>query len=216
MEAHAATNQADNPQDIISDAQFNGFLDGLMGKLYDTVQEHKPKGITPAITMYRRRDYDEPFDVRSLAMPPVEIDQQFAVFEQAGKSSAMIADGRIPVATFLVTMGVRTPPKVEGKELTQADVEVATEEVCIIAGATIDGRMAQSVYSLRRDKVNSIVKIDLSSYIPARPMDDVNEQMRIGLLDAFYNGHRAQYIENIDKQREKEGGTSHGGFIVPD
>lgn len=213
MQEPSATQQSlDDPQDIISDQELTGFLDSLMGKVYDAVSVQKPQGLTPAITMYRRANYDEPFDVRACQLMPVPLDKQMALFEEVGRSAANIKDGRIPVAIFMISMGVKTPTE----EITEETIQQATHEVIIIAGCTIDGRIAQSIYDLERDAESHIHKISLATYVPARPIVTDKSTLRNGLLEAFYQGHNAQYEENAVAQRQAEGGTRHGGFILPE
>lgn len=213
MNAQAATDP--EAQRVVSDKDFNMFLDQLMFKLYDAVKGEKPKYIVPVMTMYRRGDYTEPFQVASHAIPPTPDTDQIATMEVLGASAAAnFKDGRIPVAAFLITMGQKQTPKI-GSELSEQQIRDNSQEVILISGATIDGRVSQAIYSVARDKERNISKIDLKVYVPSRPQHTEKSTITNPLLAAFYAGYAAKYSEIRDKQLAEDGGPRHGDIILP-
>lgn len=218
MQAHAAQAIPDRDEEaerVIATRDFDGFLDQLMFNLYDAIRgEPKPHFINPTVTMYRRLDYEEPFDVKSTEVPNVPLAAQADAFMKLGISAAQIEDGRIPAAAFLVTMGYKTTPQL-GTELDEEQLKANQQEVVIIAGATIDGRLNQAIYSVKRED-KAIAGVDLTIYVPSRKSVTEKSKLENGLLAAFYQGYTAEYHAQAQKRKEQEGGERHGGFIVPE
>lgn len=205
-------------QRTISDQEFDGFLDDIMGRLYDSIKEHKPQQLAPTLTMYRRRDYGQPFQANATQVPPVDEAHQIPTFEQLGASAAemTVKDGHVPVAAFMVSLGHKVPPQQIGGGLTAQDLENKAEEVIMICGTTIDGRVNQAIYKLSRNTEKRITAVDLHLYVMARKQKTVQSTLRNGYLEAFYRGHAAGYNALMEQRNKTEGGTKHGDFIIPD
>lgn len=213
MSAHAASDP--EAEKVVSSKDFDAFLDQLMFRLYDTIKEHNPRYVIPTMTMYRRANYTEPFQVASHQIPPTADTDQLATMQVLGASAAAnFDDGRIPVAVFLVTMGQKQTPKI-GTELNAQEIQENSQEVIMISGATIDGRMSRALYNIARDDQRNIVKIDLKYYMPSRPQYTEKSTVTNPLLAAFYQGHAAKYAEIRDKQMAEDGGPRNGDIILP-
>ena len=213
MNAHAATDP--EALAVLPDKDFNAFLDSLMFKLYDTVKAQKPSFIVPTLTLYRRGDYKEPYQAVSHAVPPTQDIDQIATMEVLGASAAAeFNDGRIPVAAFLVTMGQKQTPAI-GTELDENQIRESTQEVVLISGATIDGRISQAIYVVSRDRKQNIGKVDLKIYVPSRPQQSEKSVITSPLLAAFYSGYANKYIEVRKEQQSADGGPRHGDIILP-
>lgn len=202
-------------QSVIADKDFDNFLDQLMFKLYDTVQEYTPAFIIPTLTTFRRANYGEEFKVFTVEVPPTQADKQIATLETIGASAADgFSDGTVPAAAFLITEGKKLNPKL-GTELSEKEIRDSEEEVILVSGATIDGRLCKAIYLVTRNDKDRIVGIDLKVYIPARQQQTEKSTLVDPLLEAFYRGYVLKYAAIAEAQRAEDGGERHGDFILP-
>lgn len=201
----------DESELMLPSQDFNYFLDQMMYRAFDVVKDEKPTHITPTLTMYRRGDYDSDYSIASRQIPPIQSTEQIAVMETLGQSAATdFNDGSVAVCVFLITMGVKQPPKI-GESLTEKEVADNATEVLLISGASLDGRTCQSIYTVQRNEDQRIVALDLHMYIPSREQYTEKSTMSNPLLAAFYNGYVTKYTEV-----KKGKGNSNGDILLPD
>ena len=198
-------------EELIPIEDLNSFLDQFMFRSYDIIKKQKPKTIIPVITVYLRGDSPK-YDVASRQVPPTVETEQIATMQAMGISTAkeFTSGGQVPVCAFLTTLGIRQQSKV-GTDLTEKELADNANEVLLISGATLDGRICQAVYDVSRNKKGNIIELKLQLYMPPRPVVTEKSGVSNPLLAAFYSGFIEEYT-NI----RSEGGKRNGDIILPD